>query len=517
MTTEEKARAYDEALEKAREIKGKIMSSHLSTEGRKAVSEYIDTIIPELAESEDERIIKTLQEYVKNRNWALNGPTQDEVLAWLEKQKDASKAIEAVDRIDKYIDENVANAHDMKNSNPDKKYYRGWDDALGAMAGILNDVYSEEKQKESLRDFIDNFPYSVEKEQKHALKFKVGDKVHWYDDYTNVITITGFRDDAYLTDSAYGPILFSDEDNWERIEQKPADYKAFEEWIDNWWKHNKVNNPDSYDKGDEIQFDEQGFKNFCRGIRNMYQQKPVEWSEEDKGVLEDAICATDILAKDFKKDNPHLAKTLRVAKEWLESLPERFNLQPKQEWDEFDEDCLKRVIWYVENPAPSAVKDTNLVLWLKSLPERKNLPSKQEWNKKDKRMMDSIINAFRNGTVSTIGQEQWLKSLPERFSLQPKQEWSKEDERLLDFWLDVIDRNDWRMDENFCKASREFINRIKSLKPSWKPSEEQECIAERFARIIRGNLTGIDEKAQHEFEQLYFEITGNKMYGGYND
>lgn len=43
---------------------------------------------PELAESDDERIIKTLQEYVKNRNWNLNGPSQAEVLAWLEKQKE---------------------------------------------------------------------------------------------------------------------------------------------------------------------------------------------------------------------------------------------------------------------------------------------------------------------------------------------------------------------------------------------------------------------------------------------
>ena len=49
-------------------------------------------LFPELAESEDERIIKTLQEYVKNRNWPLNGPTQDEALAWLEKQKDISES-----------------------------------------------------------------------------------------------------------------------------------------------------------------------------------------------------------------------------------------------------------------------------------------------------------------------------------------------------------------------------------------------------------------------------------------
>ena len=47
--------------------------------------------------------------------------------------------------------------------------------------------------------------------------------------------------------------------------------------------------------------------------------------------------------------------------------------------------------------------------------------------------------------------------------------------------------------------------------------QEQESIAEKFARIVRGNLIGIDEEVQQKFENLYFEIIGNKMYGGYND
>ena len=47
--------------------------------------------------------------------------------------------------------------------------------------------------------------------------------------------------------------------------------------------------------------------------------------------------------------------------------------------------------------------------------------------------------------------------------------------------------------------------------------EEEKSVAERFARIVRGNLIGIDKEVQQKFEQLYFEITGNKMYGGYND
>lgn len=47
--------------------------------------------------------------------------------------------------------------------------------------------------------------------------------------------------------------------------------------------------------------------------------------------------------------------------------------------------------------------------------------------------------------------------------------------------------------------------------------QERDSVAERFARIVRGNLIGIDKGVQHKFEQLYFEVTGNKMYGGYND
>lgn len=47
--------------------------------------------------------------------------------------------------------------------------------------------------------------------------------------------------------------------------------------------------------------------------------------------------------------------------------------------------------------------------------------------------------------------------------------------------------------------------------------QKQESVAERFARIVRGNLIGIDKEVQQKFENLYFEITGNKMYGGYND
>lgn len=62
-----------------------------------------------------------------------------------------------------------------------------------------------------------------QKEQKHILKFKIGDKVHLEGDDVNILTITGIEKDRYLTDNAYGPILFGAEDIWQIVEQKPAE------------------------------------------------------------------------------------------------------------------------------------------------------------------------------------------------------------------------------------------------------------------------------------------------------
>lgn len=196
---------YEEALERAKMILCNL------PEGSDSARD-IETIFPELKESEDERIKKWLIDYFDRVNdevvkedrlkiitylkkqstpqirtgleWAnaIDSACDklyleeyshgehchkqsfkwgfQEGINWLEKQKDVSKAIEAVDKIDKYINEHLANAHDMKDSNPDKKYYRGWDDALGEMAGILQDVYSDEKQKEQPKhhDFDDVDP-----------------------------------------------------------------------------------------------------------------------------------------------------------------------------------------------------------------------------------------------------------------------------------------------------------------------------------------------------------------------
>ena len=102
----------------------------------------------------------------------------------------------------------------------------------------------------------------------------------------------------------------------------------------------------AYIKGESKRLDT---KKWIAYLEKQKEQKPVEWGEFDKGALKDAICAADILGNDesFNKGNPNLAKAFRVAKDWLESLPARFILQPKIEWSEEDEKLFWGLTAYV--------------------------------------------------------------------------------------------------------------------------------------------------------------------------
>jgi hypothetical protein len=77
-----------------------------------------------------------------------------------------------------------------------------------------------------------------------------------------------------------------------------------------------VNNPNSYDKGDEIQFDHDGFVKFCK----KYCQK-LTWSGEDENMF---ACLWGILTW-MKKSNYSPDKNVEAYKHWLQSLKQRLN------------------------------------------------------------------------------------------------------------------------------------------------------------------------------------------------
>lgn len=259
----------EEAIER---IKARFDKWALDDEDMKA----IQTLVPELAETEDERIRKELIEFIQ---WSVDrrfmredfhqAKRPSEWIAWLEKQKDASKAIEAVERVDKYIDEHLANAHDMKDSNPDKKYYRGWDDALGEMARILQDVYSGEKQKE----------------QKPIIS-----------------------EDAIREGVAHFGITQYQIDNWLKkhinvVEQNPAE-----------WSEEDEKMIETICKEGDLKPSEQ---HWLKNLSERFNLQPkVEWSEEDEKRIQ-RICG--FLWKNRKGDTDTIYQIEKDA-DWLKSL-----------------------------------------------------------------------------------------------------------------------------------------------------------------------------------------------------
>lgn len=119
-------------------------------------------------------------------------------------------------------------------------------------------------------------------------------------------------------------------------------------------------------------------------------------------------------------------------------------------------------------------------------PERYGLCKPAEWSKNDTVFLNEITDFFENKTTRLQHDidmyAHWLKSLPERFNLQPRQEWSEDDEKMLS---DLRNTLGCLMNTGAItfKTKKKFSNWLKSLRPSWKPSEEQ-------MKVLYGILVG---------------------------
>ena len=358
--------------------------------------EVLSVVIPELQESEDEKIRRTLVEYFgpmaqldlvrgvpiqKIRDWlekqkeslhvsdtykenansftdedekireelialvvwaqtfsasAITKEEANAMKAYLEKRKDASKAIEAVDRIDKYIKYtrvHTANAHDMDDSNPDKKYYIGVDDTLSNIAGILNGVYSEEKQKEATPCSVDEFTLTL----RNCLSTDSELTKEQADIFATVYGKELFNVAIGKVKSGLTKEDIADFKTEKQKEQQPAEYldldNASQDYVYNHFCQGADFTPD-YIKG--LMEDA-----FIDGANWQKEQKPAEWSEEDKDYYDAIIAKLKVTQDDAMLTDNQI--------DFLKSLPEKFILQPKQEWSEEDEKLLNKVETYLDD------------------------------------------------------------------------------------------------------------------------------------------------------------------------
>lgn len=115
MTKEEKAKRYDEAIERARALNN---GEDVDVEAGTTICEYI---FSELKESEDERIIKKLIDFVKSRLAVF--PECDRFIAWLEKQGEKPQGKSALEAVK---EEKVDNQNCVKSTDKvEPKFHKG--------------------------------------------------------------------------------------------------------------------------------------------------------------------------------------------------------------------------------------------------------------------------------------------------------------------------------------------------------------------------------------------------------
>ena len=109
MTQEEKAKAYDEALERARKYMAK------------GYDVLMPEIFPELAENRDERILEIIKHCIESRylhTSTIKGISQEECFAWLEKQGESYTKRD----VDDAFAEGMAFAKDELEKQSEQKY-----------------------------------------------------------------------------------------------------------------------------------------------------------------------------------------------------------------------------------------------------------------------------------------------------------------------------------------------------------------------------------------------------------
>lgn len=289
------------------------------------IKEAFEFFAPELRESEDERFRKYLLEGCKASVAAelgleLSLDITRKLLSWLEKQKDSVSNA-------KYI-EDVAHAFED-----------------GRKKGV------EEKQKEQ--------PISAEEVLARAGLKPYKDGNQWCILAGDNIQegICGFGDT--IEDALYE---FLKEVLDLQKEQKPAEKSSMLKIL----KEHLANTP-------REQLDAE-----FEALKDLTIDKPT-WSEEDERIRKLLIWQvhrniedeTNDLAQSvydgIKGHDPDLEKSIEDWKKclaWLKSLPERFNLQPKQEWSEEDEKNLELVTDCVYEFYPDPVMKYKLKDWL---------------------------------------------------------------------------------------------------------------------------------------------------------
>ena len=301
MNTEEKAKAYDEALKDMQAIYPKLNGD---------MKLAVEHAFPQLAESEDERIRKALIEVFKEKlergfEWVEYGIPNRSVLSWLEKQKECV-------------------ADNSKTSTEEDERIRLALIKLMTVAGDRYVMSATGFEKERLLAYLEK-----QKEQK----------IVYEDEYQRMLS------DSYKCgkDEVVG-----NPEKYGLQKEQPKEELVY-----------RLNGlmQDYIKEGKDDEEKEHRFKCyqlFWDALENtsyfeQKEQKPMEWSEEDNiGWGEAFACVTK--TERAAKDEGELQNAV-TAEKWLKEIKFKYCVHPQseQEWSEEDELMIKCCLRAIEH------------------------------------------------------------------------------------------------------------------------------------------------------------------------
>lgn len=358
--------------------------------------EAVATLIPELKESEDERIRKWILDGLDFYSDAIDAPEDHKkAIAYLEKQKD-----EAQKQFNLGVQAGREEVmYEMEKEQDKCPEYCVRSHCIGCS------IYEKQKEQKSIEDVVKD----ITKDKETTTKFLKS---------AGIVNDNGELSEMYRSDQK--PIISAEES----LGISQEEYNTIvDECI---YGENEEQKPAECIE-DSVKFDE-GFKTgrevgFREGVESV---KPAEWSEEDENCRHDILLSLEALCSSASSTDTYIVYKHLI--DWLKSLSERFNLQPKQEWSEEEQQTISFA-----------------VDWLTKMLERTNVPEA-------KRDIESVI----------LG----LKSLRP----QPKEE--SNEEKIMNFFDAIGD----------CGFTQADILKLKSIwkecelpspQSHWKPSEEQ--------------------------------------------
>lgn len=283
-----------------------------------------------------------------------------------------------------------------------------------------------EKQKEQKPTSIVRIP-----------KFRVGDIIQHVplEKWDRSIRVRAIDENGYSIDYTHigdnvsgGYIGFSFENEYELVEQKPDTRDAddlqllgFEEMT----PEEKMNHPlylEGFDVGKEV------------GM--VVGKQEHKWSAEDESNLKSCIGKIEIDMQHWGNHGKTMVDGDIKLIDWLKSLRERFNPQPKQEWSVDDEIIRDSIIDYINSGNIYATSKVKMITWLKCLrPQQLGIDVEKlvDWAKSNFRISSfdntKIVTDFSNMTELSHSLREYAYTV-----FRPQPHWKPSEEQMEALW-----------------------------------------------------------------------------------